>query len=587
MDKKWFINRTNPEFVDYISKNASISPLLARVLINRGIKTPEDIHSFLNPDLSGLSDPFELPDMRKAVDRVRAALQRSERVLVHGDYDADGLTATAIMYHALKTIGLEVHYFIPNRMLQGYGFNPYSVEAAEKIGARLIITVDCGISSTEAVACANKAGIDVIITDHHEPSLRQGSGVGVPLERLLLGEAESSRDFLLPEAAAVINPKLMQNSSPMINLSGAGVALKFGQALSLEGLNFGPEEAMSLVDLAALGTIADVVPLTGENRLIIKEGLRYIHKAARPGINSLKEVAGLNGKEIKAGLLAYTLVPRINAAGRIGDANEVVAMFLSESESEAYAVADKLDKANTERQKIEEEVYQEALAQLKEKGHDAAIVLYKEGWHMGVVGIVASRLAEAFCRPAFIFAVEDGIAKGSSRSIPQFNIHESLSECSSLLISFGGHKQAAGVKLSVSDMDTFTEKINGIVRNSLKGDAFVQTVEVDSEISLSEVNPVLVKELSMLEPFGHGNPEPLFGAKGLSVLNPKIVGRNHLKLRLKQNGQAIDAIGFSMGKYFERLAPGSYVDAAFTPTINEWNGGKYLQLNVKAFRHSV
>lgn len=583
MNRRWFINRTNPEFVNYISKAASVSSVLAQILINRGIKSADDICDFLNPGITDISDPFELPDMKAAVERIKAALTLNERVLVHGDYDTDGLTATAIMVHALRKIGVDAHYFIPNRMLHGYGFNLPSVDIAKKLGVKLIITVDCGISSFDAAAYAKKDGIDVIITDHHEPIKDGAQGSGVKGQ----GHEKLAPSFILPEALAIINPKLHAHNSGLTNLSGAGIALKIVQALAMDHcLPVTHDDFLSLLDLAALGTLADVVPLTGENRIILKEGLRYIRDVHRPGIRALKEIAGLQGKEMKAGLLSFTLVPRINAAGRLADAHDVVNLFLSNSDEETSSIADKLDRTNTERQRIEEEVYQEALSQLKEKGYDAAIVLHNKGWHIGVIGIVASRIKEEFHRPTFIFTVEGNMAKGSARSIPPFDIYDGLSACRDILVSFGGHKQAAGVKLYASDLQAFEETINNIASDALKKEDFIPTVQIDAEVALSEVNTSLIKELCMLEPLGNGNPEPLLGARRLNILNLRVVGNNHLKMKLKQKYQTIEAIGFGMGELFDRISSSATVDAAFTPAINEWNGGSYPQLNLKAFRQS-
>lgn len=575
MNKRWLINRTNPEYVSYISKTASISPVIAQILINRGIKTADDINGFLNSGVAGLSDPMALPGMEAAVKRIKAALSGNERILVSGDYDADGLSATAIVVYALRLIGADVHYFIPNRMLHGYGFNTPSVEAAKNLNAALIITVDCGITSFDAAAYAKESGIDVIITDHHEPLLRQGI------------QLTETKDFIIPDALAVLNPKLLTHDPRPSGLSGAGIAFKLVQALAMENdLRLAADYCMPLLDLAALGTIADVVPLLGENRIIIKEGLRYIHEGGRPGIRSLKEVSGLNDREIKAGLLSFTLIPRINAAGRVEDANDVVKLFLSDSYEETLSIAVELDRKNTERQRIEAEVYREAVSQVNSKGYGAAVVLWGADWHLGVLGIVASKLAEEFNRPAFVFAIKDNIAKGSARSIPSLDIHQGLSACRELLISFGGHKQAAGIKLYASDLPAFEKMINGIVENTLKNEDFVSTLDIDAQVALSEIDAGLIDGIAALAPFGCGNPEPLLGAKKLNILNPKVVGNNHLKMRLSQKSLSMDAIGFNMGSLLEKLSTSTPVDAAFTPTINEWNNSRHLQLNLKAMRIS-
>lgn len=584
MNSRWLINRTNPEYVTYLSQAASISPVFAQILINRGIKTAADIKDFLYPCITSLSDPFELSSMKTAVGRVKLALQRKEQILVHGDYDTDGLTATVIIVQALRDIGLEVHYFIPNRILHGYGFHSPAVDMAVKLGAKLIITVDCGITSIEAVSYANKAGIDVIITDHHEPLIKQSSEFGVRSSESEIADAQELLVPDVPKAFGIINPKLETHNSKLSNLSGAGVAFKFAQALALdEGLPYTSEAVLPLLDLAALGTLADVVPLTGENRLIVKEGLKFIHAGSRPGIRALKEVSGLNSKETRAGTLSFTVVPRLNAAGRMADAQDVVALLLSDNKEESLKLSSWLDSLNRERQQIETEVWQEAHEKLKGTDISSAIVLAGEGWHQGVLGIVASRLTEEFYRPAFIFSVENGVAKGSARSIPSFDICKGLGETSALLLSFGGHKQAAGIKLLAEDLPAFEKAISRVVSRRPSGQP---ALEIDMNINLSAVTHELVQELSLLEPLGSGNPEPLLGAKALEVVSPRIVGNKHLKMRLKWESRSIDAIGFNMGGLLEELSRrhSGLVDAVFTPAINDWNNGRNLQLILKAVR---
>lgn len=582
MRQRWFVNRTKPEFLDYLSRTASISPILAQVLINRGIRTPGAVSDFLLSGITALSDPFDLPGMGRAVERLKEAARRSERVLVHGDYDTDGLTATAIMVQVLGRIGIDVHYFIPNRMVHGYGFHPHAVETAEKIGASLIITVDCGISSFEAASSAKLKGIDVIITDHHEPV----TGGGSPGSAKRVGRDED--DSILPEAVAVVNPKLTKGESGVRTLAGAGIAFKLAQALALSDVPGFPEDAfLPLLDLAALGTVADVVPLTGENRIILKEGLKYIRAGERPGVRALREVCRLGAKEMKAGSLAFTVVPRMNAAGRLADSGDVVRLLLSETEETAAGLSSWLDGLNSERQRIEEQVYQEAIEKLGPAEPDGVIVLAGEGWHEGVLGIVASRMAERHGRPSFILSVKDGIAKGSARSVPAFDICRGLGDCRDLLLSFGGHKQAAGLTMRSGQIPDFVRAMRDTVRREMVEDDLVPYLEIDASVRLADVTHTLVRELELLEPTGCGNPEPLLGARELSVVNPRVVGSKHLKLTVKQHSLAVDAIGFGMADLYDDLDFPLAIDAVFTPGINEWNGGRNLQLVLKAFRPSV
>ncbi len=552
---------------------------MAQILINRGIKTPHDIYDFLDPRISNLADPFELSGLKTAVERIKEALKRSEKVIVHGDYDADGLSATAIMVYTLKELGLDVSYFIPNRISHGYGFNLAGVEKAKELGAKLIITVDCGITSFETVALSKREGIDVIITDHHEPLTSQQSSV-------TSYKAEAGRkEFILPDAVAIINPKLLSSDSRLSTLSGAGVAFKCVQALDIM-YNSSCEMSNALLDLAAIGTIADVIPITGENRIIGKEGLKLIEDGVRPGVRALKKISGIDGREMKSGLLPFTVIPRINAAGRASDASNVVRLLLTDSDEEATDIASWLDGLNSERQRIEEEVYQEALFKLNNKGISSAIVLSSEGWHPGIIGIVASRIADAFYRPTLVISTEGNNAMGSARSIPPFDIYEGLTGCREFLTRFGGHKQAAGFRLNSENIPSFEERINRIVEETLIGSDFIPSLEIDADVNLSHINFNLIKELKLLEPLGFGNPEPLLGSKGLEVHYPKVVGNNHLKMKLRQKSQSLDAIGFDMGAFFDRLEVSTTIDAVFTPFINEWEGGRFLQLNLKAFRPS-
>ncbi|MDI6744457.1 MAG: DHH family phosphoesterase [Thermodesulfovibrionales bacterium] len=577
MNRRWLVNRTNPDYIKYLSKAISVSPAFAQVLVSRGIKTPQAINSFLNPHISGISDPFEIDGVKTAVERIKHAADTNETVLIHGDYDADGLTATAIMVHALRASGIDVHYFIPDRIAHGYGFNPAAVKIAKKLGATLIITVDCGITSFDAAFSAKKEGIDVIITDHHEPVVRAEEQQSSRAEGHC---ATAPLRYLVPEAIAVVNPKLQTHNSKLSTLSGAGLAFKIAQALSMvHGSRFTVHD---LLDLVAIGTMADVVPLTGENRILVKEGMKLIHEGRRQGIRTLKSAAGIDKRELRAGLLSFTLIPRINAAGRISDASDVVRLLLSETEGEAEDLSSWLNRLNAERQKIEESVYQKAREALSVMHDERAIVVSGKGWHQGVVGIVASRIAEEFYRPAFVLSIKDGIAKGSGRSIPSFDLCGGLAGCEELLLSFGGHRQAAGVRLKAENIPLFEKAIQRIVETALSKEDLVPSLEIDADVALSEVNHSLIREIAMLEPVGCSNKEPFLAARKLEVVNPRIVGSNHLKMKLKHGAYSMDAIGFDMGT----TEVSGAVDAVFTPVLNEYNGSSYLQLSLKALRPS-
>jgi single-stranded-DNA-specific exonuclease len=567
---RWVVSKTNPEYVDYLARTASVSPTFAQVAINRGIKTLAQLDSFVNPALDRLSDPFDLPGLTIALERIRLAAKNRERVLIHGDYDADGVTATAIMVEGLRELGLDVHYFIPHRIDHGYGFGAAGIEKAKAVGAGLIITVDCGITSIEAVAAASALGIQVIVTDHHEPLREPAIAAGDPV-------------FILPDAVAVINPKLIPGGGPLAALSGAGVALKV-----MQGLLGSVDAVRCFLDLAAIGTAADVAPLIDDNRIILREGAKLIQAGERVGIKALKNAAGIRSDYFKMSSLAFVLIPRINAAGRIADANDVVRLLITRAEGEAEELAKWLQGLNLKRQEIEEGVYTGAMEMLASMdGDHGTIVLASEGWHVGVVGIVASKIAEKFYRPTIILTIEDGVAKGSGRSIPSFDMHAGLTRCSGLLTRYGGHKQAAGLGLLPENIARFREMMSGLLRSELTADDLVPVLNIDAAVRISELSIALIDELAQLEPFGCCNEEPVLGARGLEVLQPRVVGNKHLKMHLRQNGRKVDSIGFSMGDYLGNLDENSLVDAAFVPAINEWDGGRYLQLNLKAIRPSV
>jgi single-stranded-DNA-specific exonuclease len=554
MHRRWLLQKTNNEYVTYLSKASSISPALAQVLINRGVKTPEDVSDFMFKTQS-ISDPMEIEGIMPAVEALEKAARDGTRVLIQGDYDVDGLTATAILTDALLRMGVKTDYFIPNRFKNGYGFNPPAVELAGRTGAGIIVTVDCGISSFEATAMAKEKGIGVIITDHHEP---------VPGR--------------LPDALAIINPKL---SNPgLANLAGAGVAFKLVQALGQR--QPGKISFNEYFDLAALGTLADSVPLTGENRAIVKEGMPLIKEGVRPGLRALGVISGLNERRQQSSLISFTLVPRINAAGRMSDSQEVVELLLTTDEQKAEQMAENLNRMNTARQKTEENLLEQAMEKIDPAKPGPAIVVSGEGWHEGVVGIVASRIAERYKRPAFVLSVSEGVAKGSARSIPQFDVYAGLTECSDILRDFGGHSQAAGLKLDVANLKTFKERISDVVSSTVSD--FTPQLKIEADVSLREINFKLIQELQMLEPFGSGNPEPVLGTRELEVINPRVVGKNHLKMKLKSRSNVVDAIGFGMGEFIGVVEDSPEIDVAYTATINEWEGRRIVQLKLKGLR---
>jgi single-stranded-DNA-specific exonuclease len=592
---RWIINKTNPEYIAYIARIASVSPMLAQVLVNRGLKTAVQLDAFLNPDISKLADPFALPQLKSAIERIRIAKKNGERVLVHGDYDADGVTATAIMVEGLREYGLDVHFFIPDRIQHGYGFGLAGLERAEALGTKLIVTVDCGISSFEAAAAARSRGIDVIITDHHEPVRNENKGNGESEQRGAGATANESyngsphhcfsdslhQEFILPDAVAVVNPKAAACPPEMAHLSGAGVALKFIQGLFDNNI----DAIYKFFDLAAIGTAADVVPVQNDNRTIIREGMKLLQAGQRIGLKALCQTAGIRLDSFKTSSLHYMLIPRINAAGRIANATDVVRLLTTGSEDEACQLAGWMNSLNTRRQEIEESVYNEAMKQVDPiDAGKGAVVVASEGWHIGVVGIVASKIAQKYYRPAIVLSIEGGIAKGSGRSIPPFDLYEGLTECKDVLTRFGGHKQAAGLSLPSADIEHFRTLLCSKVRERLSEEDFLPVLLIDGAVRISDMSIGLVEELARMEPFGYSNVEPVFGSRGLEVLQARIVGNNHLKMQLRQNGRKMDSIGFDFGPMLGSVEESGMIDAAFVPTINEWDGGRYLQLNLKAIR---
>jgi single-stranded-DNA-specific exonuclease len=559
------VKRTNQDFLDYLSRKTSISTVLTQILVNRGIKDVESIKHFLSPSLDSLHEPFLMPDMEKAVERIHNALNKNETVLVYGDYDADGLTSTALLVSVLRILGIKTHYYIPDRITEGYGLNKAGIQKAQGLGVSLLITADCGVSSAEEVSLATSLGIDVIITDHHEP----------PEE--------------LPTALAVINPHRTDSRYPFRYLAGVGVAFKLCQAL-FSGSRFSDSssELEDLLALVAVGTVADSVPLTGENRILTTFGVKALNSnEPKPWILALKEVSNLQNRDLHSTLLSYTIIPRINAVGRLGNSQGVVEFFLSQEKEKAREIASFIDTQNKKRQKIEEDVCKSALQMIDPDHLDSAIVLSSTEWHPGVIGIVSSRLVDMFYRPVFLFSEKDTVAKGSARSIPPFHIFQGVSACSELLLAYGGHNQAAGLSISVDNLPAFKKKITAMAKKTLGDEDITPTLEIDAGVDFSEVNFNLVRELSLLEPFGNANKKPVLGAKEIEILDPKSVGNNHLKAKSKQKSITIETIGFSMAPAIEKIEDSLTIDIAFTPCINEWNGKRSLQLNLKALKPSL
>jgi len=558
--RRWYVHRTNQSYIEYLCKTTGISPIIAQILVNRGIKKPEEVRTFLTPSIDALEPADEIPGMDRAVQIILDAIKAGKKILVHGDYDTDGLTATAIVVKALKMLSSEAYYFIPDRFEHGYGFSEAAVDYAKALGVSLIITVDCGITSFESIEKAKAEGISVIVTDHHQP------------KRTSAGEP------ILPPALVVVNPQLRENALQYPNISGATVALKLVSKILSE------EQYLRLFELACLGTIADVVPLIGDNRIVVKEGMKLINDEPSIGIQALKEVASV--KKLSPTLMSFTLIPRLNASGRVDNAMQVVELLLSEEYDKAMLIAEKLNLLNQQRQKLEQEVLQQALEIVDAKGYDKCIVVGASGWHEGVVGIVASRLTEAFYRPSFVLNIHEQIAKGSARAIPEFDLYGALCKCQDLLISFGGHTQAAGLKLKAELVKVFEEQMNRIIEETLTEEQLIPMLKIDASVRLKDITNGLVNDVAALEPYGFGNPEPLLGAKSVQVCRARTVGNGHLKLLLKDEEKVMEAIGFEMGEDIKRITEGQFYDIAFSPYISEWEGMKTVQLKIQGIRQS-
>ena len=572
---KWILAESDKSAATALAESVGLHPLIAQLMVNRGITEASVARSFLACDLSTLSEPGIFSQMQKAVARIRAAVKAGEKITVYGDYDVDGVTGSSLLYLALQEVGAQVECYIPDRMTEGYGLNARALETLHASGTRLVISVDCGITALQEAKAARGLGLDLIITDHHE-----------------IDRVNGSKDFNLPDAYAVLHPSLLEeNVSSLVReqvrgLTGVGVAFKLAQALL--GVKAGDERLLRYLDLVTLGTVADVGRITGENRILVKHGLVALSSDSdkqRPGVAALKRVSGLEGKKIGVGSVGFSLAPRINAGGRLERADTAFRLLTTDSPEKAQEFASALDTINRERQAVEEVVWKEARGQCRGIDTTAvgALVLASDRWHPGVIGIVASRLVEEFFRPAALISLKNGVGKGSARSIPGFDLYEGLKACSDLLLGFGGHKYAAGFTISEGNIPELQDRLSALVLEHVGSQGFVRTLSVDGSVTLNELSLALVQEIEKLSPFGQGNPEPRLGARDLAVVSSRIVGNNHLKLRLRQQGGSVlDAIAFNRGAlHGTQTKDGARLAAVFTPRLNVWNGNQSVQLEIR------
>ena len=563
MDKRWIIKESAGTQIGGFARRLDLHPLVAKVLYLRGYEDVQGAQSFLDAKLNLLPHPHQMLNAQKAAQRIADAMERSETICIYGDYDVDGVTSTSLLVEFFRKAGYPVRFYLPSRIDEGYGFHQSNVEQMSAEGVNLVITVDTGISGHEACKKAKELGMTVIVTDHHE----------------ILGE--------LPDASAVINPHQPGCGFHTEQLAGVGIAFFLAAALRIELIERNKISAEQIdlkqfLDLVTLGTVADVAPIVGVNRLLIKYGLRLISSGDRPGIKALKEVAHLTSKKILCGHVSFQIGPRINAAGRMGDANLGVDLLTGQDYPEALRIAEILEKENQKRQLVEGKILEEARGQLlgnKNRDQLHSIVLAGKDWHPGVIGIVASRIQEEFYRPTILITFDGEVGRGSARSITDFNIFKAIDECSEYLEGFGGHQYAAGVQIKPEQLTDFATSFEKIARKELTGDDLVPRINIESNCELGQIDARLIKSLGKLAPYGVGNPEPIFMTRDAQVMYKKVVGRTHLKLRLANGNDNVTAIAFGMGNLADEIS--ERIDIAYTVGMNEYQGHSEIQLTIK------
>ena len=565
MTKKWQIYQTTEKEeleIKEVSKKYNINKLLATILVNRKIMDNEDLNIFLNPNRKNFHDPFLMPDMKKAIKRIKEAIKNNEKTIIYGDYDADGITSITVLKSFLKDIGFEVDYYIPNRLDEGYGLNNLAIEKIAKEKYTLMITVDCGISAIEEIKYANELGIETIVTDHHEV-------------------AEE-----LPKALAIVDAKRKDNKYPCRDLAGVGVVFKFIQALSIE-LNLPEESYLKYLDIVCVGTISDIVSLTDENRVIAKLGLLLIKQTKNLGLRALLKSSGY--KKIDSTAISFGVAPRINACGRMGHAEKALELFLSKNNNEINKLTKELNEFNKLRQETEKEIYNEAIKTIEDNKiyNNNTIVLAGNNWHHGVIGIVSSKITEKYFKPSILLCNEGNIAKGSGRSIPGFDLHDALMKCSDKIERFGGHSMAIGITLNRNMIDEFNDKLEKIAKDA-KIDEILPIIKIDGKLDLSDINKDVVRSLELLEPFGEGNKMPIFAVRNLKIDSIRALSEGkHIKMTLRENNNIINAIGFNLGNLVNDYKIGDRIDVVGTLEINTFNGVDTIQINLKDVMKSL
>ena len=559
---RWKIKQPSEDHVASLKKEFNTSEIIAKVLANRGIESLKSSHNFFNPSNDQLHDPFMMKNMDIAVDRISKNIQNQKPILIFGDYDVDGTTGASLLYLGLKDLNAIVEYYIPHREKEGYGLSSGGIDYAHSIGADLLITCDFGINAFEPVDYANEHGVDIIITDHHIP------------------------DKKLPNAYAVLNPKQKGCEYPFKGLCGCGVAFKLISALS-EKSGIGQNVGLNYLDLVALATSADMVPILDENRVLVHGGLDQLEESKSPGIHQLLVQTGLVGESLNVGKLVFGLAPKINAAGRMGDANRTVELLTTSDKTRAEELASILVRENKRRQLIQEDIVNDAIRLVHSQvdlENNKVVIIGSKGWHPGVVGIVASRIKDEFSRPAIVIAFDKkGIGKGSARSIPNLDLYEALSYAAKFLEGYGGHPMAAGLTVREDKFENFKSLFLRNVNKILTNDDLIPAISIDGEMALTDINSRFMRFLEKLGPFGPGNMRPKFVSRNLSISGqPRLMGNGeHIRFIVGQNGRNYPAVGFKLSSHYEDLIRGVPVDIAYVVEVNQWQGQSNIQLNVR------
>ena len=562
MNKKWQIYQSDYEKIKELQEKYNINKLLATILSNRGIIEEKQIKKFLDPKRTDFYNPFLMPDMESAVNRILKAIENNEKIIIYGDYDVDGITSVTVLKSFFQDRGIHVDEYIPNRLNEGYGLNKTAIEKISKQKYTLMITVDCGISAIEEIDYANQLGIETIVTDHHEPGNE------------------------LPKALAVVDAKRKDNKYPCRNLAGVGVVFKLIQALSIK-LNLDEKEYLKYLDIVCVGTISDIVPLEDENRVIVKLGLKLVSQTRNLGLREILKLSGY--QQIDSTTISFGVAPRINACGRMGHQEDALKLFTTKDINEVIKLAEKLNEYNKERQDIEKNIYNEAIEIIDKDDLDKknTIVVMGKNWHHGVIGIVSSKITEQYFKPSILLCEEDDYGKGSGRSIPGFDLYKALTECKDTIDKFGGHSMAVGINVKKEQFNEFRNKLEEIAKEQ-HIEEIVPILNIDAQVELDEINKDMVNSLKELEPYGEGNKMPIFAFKNLRIDSIRALSEGkHLKLTLKDKKNIVNAIGFNLGYLSSEYKIGDKIDVVGNLEINSFNGVDNLQINIKDIMKSL